>query len=104
VRPIDIKDADKDNKERPLESLRKYQLARGLLPEEIQCFMTHRGQVPLYDIVKIEASSGTGFLNPGDTITLPPGIVHRITACKDNLVIIEVSTQPKNDSIRIGQK
>ena len=58
----------------------------------------------LKGVAKVEASVGSGFLNQGDTITIPAGKVHRITAYKEDLVIIEVSTQPKNDSVRVGNQ
>ena len=52
-------------------------------------------------VAKVESSSGGCFLNKGEIITIPIGAVHRITAYKGDLVIIEVSTQPKDDSVRI---
>jgi len=58
----------------------------------------------LKGVAKIESSQGSRFLNHGEIMTIEPSTVHRITAHKGNLVIIEVSTQPKDDSIRIGQK
>lgn len=58
----------------------------------------------LKGVAKVEASIRSGFLNPGDTITISAGKPHRITAYKGDLVIIEVSTQPKNDSVRIGNQ
>jgi len=43
-------------------------------------------------------------LSKGDVVHLPPGVVHRLMAADDGIVIIEASTPELTDSIRLEDR
>ena len=70
-------------------------------PKKKETLYVYEGSVNL-TVWKEDSSEAVFTLQEGEQFTIQPETVHRTTALEDT-VIIEVSTQPAHDSVRLSE-